>query len=243
MKLLCFSDTHGTDVMGPELSHLIPEGDDYGAVLIAGDVMPASVSWDAELAESWLREEFVPMCRKLMERCGAKTTLFIGGNHDKAFEKFDPNKAIGADDIVYLENTEHILTDEVELKRWVVYGCPQLCMSSGNAFSLKSEKLDEVYDNVPCCDVLLTHCPPYGTPMSQELVYKRGLNLMDFGNRSLRRIMESPYKDIGVVVCGHIHEGDHREMDIDGVRVVNVSYKDDSYTPAYVMATVELHRD
>lgn len=51
---------------------------------------------------------------------------------------------------------------------------------------------------VPSCDLLLVHCPPFGTPID-ALDHGRG----HAGSRAIRAIAE---RHPGVLVCGHIHE-------------------------------------
>lgn len=242
MKILCFSDIHGSDVMQEEYKHLLPEDTDIEMILIAGDILPLDIQFNPLEAEKWLVESFIPMCRKLMLKCGAKRVIFIAGNHDKAFETLDVNEILCCDDIIYLNETSYSYYFDGHV--WSIYGIPYLSMKRKWGFVVSDDqKLEKKYNAIPGCDILLTHNPPYGTPLSQELRENKGrYELIDPGNRALRKRIENRWAvldDIGYVICGHIHEGDHRPMYYSNTLIANVAYKDDEYIPAYKMLVLD----
>ena len=89
------------------------------------------------------------------------------------------------------------------------------------------EKFKEIPDDV---DIIISHDPPYGVGqvdcILQECRNSRE-TLENLGNIALsNRIKETNFK---LLVCGHIHSGDHSLFN----KCVNVSHLDEFMDPCY----------
>lgn len=92
------------------------------------------------------------------------------------------------------------------------------------------EKFKQIPDNV---DIIVSHDPPYGVCQSDQIMEDRIWNnrqLEHCGNKALaKRISEINYK---LLVCGHIHSGDHSLSEFNGGNIVNVSILNEDYKPS-----------
>lgn len=238
MKILAFSDIHGTDpntLLGSDFEN------DYDIILIAGDILPLPIQFDIYQSEDWLEYNFRDMCVRLMEHTGAKKVVFIGGNHDVGIEHTKVNALINHPDIIYLNNEMYEFRLSEDCHTYKIFGCPYLTMSDMWAFTLKERELNEMYSNIPACDILLTHNPPYGTPLSQEFKTKGQYKIMnDYGNKALKSVCDLTYTYIDLIICGHIHDGCHDKIEYNGIKMVNVAVKDNNYDAKHNLTTIIL---
>ena len=92
------------------------------------------------------------------------------------------------------------------------------------------ENLAERFKLIPeDIDVIVTHSPPFGAGDALGLdATKYGLRVgMRVGSKALAERMIELGK-LGIVVCGHIHEGRGCHM-LGGVKVLNVASVDGDY--------------
>lgn len=245
MKLIGISDIHGYLAPYQKLAR-----EEFDVLCICGDLAPLDIQSNSEKSEKWFKEDFRIWC----ELMPCKKVVFIAGNHDRYLEKL--LKRLGSaeevskylqwlDKMVFLHDSEYIYKDNSEdtVKEVKFYGTPWFPFLRNWAFYKDSEGLSEVFEMIPDCDVLLTHTP--------------GKNMFDTG-----RILQYGYGDeigseeltdvvlrrkIRLWLCGHIHSGNHDLSEFTdpnfmcyGMKVANVSIKDERYEPVYAPLEVEI---
>ena len=104
------------------------------------------------------------------------------------------------------------------------------------------EYMEEKFKNIPEeCDIIISHDPPYDISFADTILQKpRWSNegLEHVGNPPLaKRLSEIKYK---LLVCGHIHSGDHDLFEFNGGQIVNVSIKDENYKVNYEPFYIEI---
>jgi len=219
-RIIAISDLHG---YLPEIEY------ETDILLIAGDLFPLEVQRSTSLSEEWLRSEFADWAKNVP----AKYIVMVAGNHDFFFERVSPIKTelilgeVGlAEKVFYLENTL------IEIEGIKIFGCPYCSGPFGWAFC-PSDSVDWVkpkYDMIQDCDILLCHQPPKVGKVGCSYPgkpYER-----NFGSEYLAEVISK--KNIGAVVCGHIHGGQHDGVDYNGTMVYNVSLKDEDYKVNYL---------
>lgn len=146
MRIVAISDTHTlhNDLVLPEGDVLVHAGDGT----ISGN-MKELLSW-----AQWMREQTKRF----------KYVVFIGGNHDFALEHFMRE---GHEALVHeMFHPAYYLRDEslhIEGKNF--YGAPWIPQFEDWAFNMKRGPVaKETWAKIPMyTNVLVTHCPPYGT--------------------------------------------------------------------------------
>lgn len=226
MKLLAFSDNHGSLTTANKYKQYIPEGK-FDAILCAGDVFPLQFQSNGSSCVDWFKDKFAPDLKNLMEITGAKKVLICPGNHDFAFANEDCLRIMNEVnlDIHILVNDLETIEDEAGHKI-TVYGSPFFYMRYPWAFSVSKQEEEYQYRNIPKCDILLTHCPPSGLPHGQLVTDTK---LLDFGNIGLKKAMDEDLISVDTIVCGHIHEGLHKQVRYRGIRLCNVAVKNEDY--------------
>lgn len=204
MKIVCTSDTHG---------HL-PEIPECDLFLHAGDICPFH-NHKVKFQESWLLETFNPW----LDKIPAKDKVICWGNHDFiGQEKPNIKYQIRAD----------VITDEViERQGLKIWGSPWTLEFFDWAFNLNKHDLYKLHRNIPQCDIILTHGPPYGFgDIALSMENKKQLD--HCGSPGLiERILEIEPK---LVVFGHIHNG-FGIRKLGNTTIANVSYCNESYRP------------
>ena len=77
--------------------------------------------------------------------------------------------------------------------------------------------------------MLITHTPPFDAANTGNVF---GLDhYPDYGSYALRG--EIIDKNIDLIICGHVHTGNHELSDWGTHKIVNVSYLDEDYRPIY----------
>jgi Icc-related predicted phosphoesterase len=201
LKLLCISDIHNQlDKVNLEPADLL---------LIAGDL-----TIKGSLAEFNKFNEDVGRIKHLY-RLGA---MIVFGNHDKLAEQnFNLTKSI-------LTNINYILHDSsVEIEGIKFYGSPYTKMFFNWSFMLSGrDKMKAKWDQIPQCDILITHQPPYGI-LDEADIFSGHLGCEDLLDAVLR--VNPKYH-----MFGHIHGGAGIK-EFNGTTYINASTCTERYEP------------
>jgi Icc-related predicted phosphoesterase len=226
MKIIATSDLHGN----------LPEIEPADFLCICGDITPLDVDRKIDLSKEWLNTEFVEWVNAI----SVKHVVMIAGNHDFAFQEMNKpefvewNKKMPK--LWYLEDSCVILEDIM------FYGTPWCPRLSNWAYYKPESDLRRVFNNIPDCDILLTHTPPrYVNGLGEvrqvsKLKYQD--NIPDHGCMELRESIK--HKDIKYVFSGHIHSGNHNLEEWRGKMLANVSLLDEDYKISFKPLIIEL---
>ena len=236
MRVVAISDLHGY------LPKDLPEGD---VLCICGDIVPLEYQRDKYASVAWFDLEFVPWTDSLPY----KKVIFTAGNHDFFLEELhkrytglneyfidtNPSRVLkrllpgnnkGKHKLVYLCDN----SVEIEGKRF--YGTPYVAELYNWAFYRSSEELETLFDRIPKkLDVLLTHMPPRCASMGEVLQRGNFNSGSDYGSKELADAIAK--RDIRYSLCGHVHSGCHKPVELGGTVFVNVSMKDENYCTTY----------
>lgn len=204
MRIAAVSDLHGHQPDIPECDLLI----------IAGDICPDFISRANQRA--W----FVDKCLPWLKKQPAKDILATWGNHD-----WLPRPSA---EWANLAEAHFVKVDElVDYKGLRLYFSPWSNQFGSWAWMLDSEVLDAKYLDIPSCDILVSHQPPYGYGDQPDPKYYMGTGPTHVGSIGLRDAMDRVKPDI--LICGHIHGGHgtytHGRTTIHNVALVNEGYK------------------
>ena len=151
MRIVALSDLHGA----------LPQLPECDVVTISGDIVPLEKERDGEESAEWFRGLFQQWCLALP----CRRVIFIGGNHDRFLEHL--LKEYTVEEILhglFEQDTDRkivLLHDSAyEYEGVKFYGtpwCPDLIKW---AFYADDETRKERIEQIPDCDILLTHCPP-----------------------------------------------------------------------------------
>lgn len=231
MKVIGISDIHG---------HL-PELPSCDVVCISGDIVPLNIQRNFAASWVWLLNNFTDWANNL----DCKHVVIIAGNHDFIFSECSK---LGQDMSVLWKDSPkiHYLQDtSIEIDGKLFYGTPWIPVLGGWAFYADSYQLEDLFSQIPDCDVLLTHCPPMIGDAGKVL--QSGYNYgRDFGCEELRKAIKN--KKINWVLSGHVHSGDHEVTNYycepngtpHEINIVNVSIKDEDYKVTYEPFEFEL---
>lgn len=236
LKIKVFSDSHG---YLPEIK------DKFDLLLIAGDITPAAWKYqDKKLQLEWIKNEFKEWLNSLPFKNANSKVFLVPGNHDEVFEKMsDSDKLILKNDLGYRfellihEEKDFEYTQNKEVKKLRIFGTPY-CKKFGTWAFMKSETfLKNAFSEIPeNLDILVTHDPPTLNKMgtiTQGWQYGK-----DAGNEILsKHILRAKPK---YVFSGHIHSGNHNFEEYEGIKMANVAYVDESYTPAFKILTFNI---
>lgn len=225
LKIVACSDIHGRPLvpMVNEVLHYKPD-----VFVIAGDLQGGGYSFGGY---DYFCHELVPAVRRLHAE-GIETVL-VPGNHDfwlaDALEK----------DVA--QNGLHFLVDkEEEICGYRFYGTPWCPYINGRwVYEVQEEELAQHFKKIPPgIDVLISHSPPLGEGKAEN--FDVSMQFMPeyrkhFGSSNLRDAIVSKMPHL--VICGHIHSGDHKLYQFNSKTVIaNVSLLDERYNRAYGMA-------
>lgn len=223
MKIIATSDLHGTL---PEIKT------EFDLLLICGDICPV---WNhnRHYQEEWLNTDFADWIKSLPYKNALSRVVCIAGNHDFYLEgagrsqmtKFKNNCG---NQFVYLRNGEYdfeYLTDR-GLDTIRIFGTPY-CKPFGS-WAFMRENLSKYYDEIPeGIDILISHDAADINEMGY--IHEGRWSGTNAGNKALadciKRVKPKYY------FCGHIHSGNHKFEDIDGVKCANVSLMNERYSP------------
>lgn len=163
--------------------------------------------------------------------------IITGGNHDHFLDSyfgFTERKQtlltmIERFNLVYLEHETYQLPPS--LGSFTMFVSPYSPIHLGGAFMLTD--MSEIWENVPCVDILVTHTPPFG--FGDRII--RGNRHV--GCEYLRKRMDTVIKP-KVSVFGHIHEAHGYEFDENGVLYINACLSDHRYRPVNKPITFDL---
>ena len=221
MRIVALSDMHGA----------LPAVAECDVVVIAGDIVPVAKECDGEESAEWFRGPFQEWALSLP----CKMVVFIGGNHDRLLEYLLKEYTI--EEIhngLFAKDTENkivLLHDSAyTFEGVVIYGTPWCPNLVTWAFYAEDEARRASFEEIPDCDILLTHCPAkIGT---QGVVLQECKKCgSDFGDPILAEVLRT--KRIGWVISGHIHSGDHNVEMLGDIRCRNCSIMDERYKESY----------
>ena len=211
MKILAISDLHTTGLKG--LDRYVR---DCALVLVAGDFTEHGRTRGVEQSVRWVLDVFCPWCASFPD----VRFCVVPGEQDLFAER-------RADEIRWPDNVAYLdplaadpAARTCEAAGLKIYGVAQTPYQKGGVFAGASEALTRAFAEIPeGLDVLISHAPPLVD----------GYNLDADGRR--RRHRGSPELTDAIrrarprlVVCGHVHGGDHRRAVLEnGTVVVNVS--------------------
>lgn len=230
-KIVAISDIHGN------LDWEIPECD---ICVCSGDFSPLEIQNNYSQMMSWIKKKFIPK----IESLPCKNFVFIAGNHDFCAQNINWDNdftnirlSSHAMDKIWYLNSDYAVVDGVS-----IYGCPYTEMPYW-AFSTYNYEL--VFDKSPYdsiledMDILLVHQAPDFCNLGSVLIpiswQAKGEN---FGSRKLLKVIEE--KKPKVVVCGHIHTGEHKEVITEDTRFFNASLLDESYQMRFLPQVFEI---
>lgn len=232
MKICAISDLHG---------HL-PEIEKSDILLIVGDISPLEIQFNKPKMKTWLETEFAYWIKSLP----VNKVYMVAGNHDAYFEGINQMqlsilKQVCDFKLIYLENDW--IVHRHEGKEYKIFGTPYCHIFGSWPFMISEERMEEYFKSIPDkVDIILSHDPPYGIgQVDQILQTTRWSNhlLRHCGNLPLaKRLSEIEYK---LLVCGHIHSGDHELFEFNSGQVVNVSLKNENYDVTYEPFYFELN--
>jgi len=217
LELVAMSDLHG----------YLPENVDALAgdvLVIAGDIMPDSAHrmWLRKhpgLGITWMKDQFIPWANSLLEYEIVDEVVFTWGNHDWTMETTQEIRKV-------LPPHVHLLVDEGwEYEGFTFWGSPWSNNFDGWSWMQEPEDLATVYANIPPCDVLISHQPPYG-PAGMCPNYHSG-RIEQLGSKEL--LAELHRINPQFLICGHIHEGHGLYTGPHGGTIANVSLLDERY--------------
>lgn len=233
LKVAAISDLHGN------LPEMIEPAD---ILLIAGDTVPLDYQFHKPKSKEWFETIFAEWVRNLP----VDKVYLIAGNHDAYFESIKQSNILALTQacrkLTYLKNeVSHYYDNYGQL--WSIFGTPY-CHIFGNWPFMRSEeymteKFAEIPDNV---DIIISHDPPFAcgdVDVILEAPQHRAQRMFEhLGNQPLRaRLEQIDYK---LLVCGHIHGGDHNLN--EGWKTVNVSYLNEWYNPTYPIFYTEIEK-
>ena len=180
MKIWVLSDTHG-------FHQKLKPPTDYDMVIHCGDI-----SNSPNLTENF--KECLDFL-KWFDNLEVETKILVPGNHDKSYEyrhlltkEYDKNKHV-------------LIHDYARIKGLRIFGSPYT-PSYGDCWSFNKarNKIGLLWDQIPKCDILITHGPPQGI---LDLTYDFGGEIVQVGCKSLyNKVVEL---DPAYHLFGHIH--------------------------------------
>jgi Icc-related predicted phosphoesterase len=208
-------------------------------LVIAGDIEPADIFTSKPY---WFEHKFFHLVSKL--DCDV---VAIPGNHD--FYLSGKYAAIKRGECKHIPKNFHLLVDEeVTIRGIRFYGTPWVPYIDGRwCFEGVDEDLSDRFSMMPTnVDVLITHSPPRLKYCEIDVSCDNSMERRrHFGSLSLKNVIEA--RAPRMVLCGHIHSGDHRCISITSgidnspIYMWNVSRVNEQYNIAYKIKLLELN--
>lgn len=231
LKIVAISDMHG---------HFPVIKEPTDIMLIAGDTVPLEIQFNKEFSKQWFETTFASWIKSLP----IEKVYMIAGNHDFYFQGISQANLAEfkhATDykVIYLKNkhVEHVLDDGTKV---TIFGTPYCTMFGTWPFMREDDYLKKAFEQIPDkCDIIIAHNPPFAWNKSDMILESPRNRYIDehCGSKPLtERLKEIDFK---LLVCGHIHSGDHNLVD----KVVNVSIVNEQYKLAYEPFYTELEFD
>ena len=185
MRLLYVTDVHESrDALNWLLKFAT---NSYYAILIGGDITTE--------ARTPFLDEFLGSVRKLPSKI-----FLVPGNHDPREMTVPPSMTL-------------LHARKVALGEFVIGGLGGSNFTSGGApFEYADEEARSLLDALGSVDILLSHCPPYGTRCDP------GPDGKNYGSIPVREYVESCKPRL--VLCGHVHVARAADK-VGGTTIVN----------------------
>jgi len=211
MKILAISDLHTTGLKG--LDRYVRG---CALVLVAGDFTEHGRTRGVEQSVRWVENVFCPWCASFP----AVRFCVVPGDQD-LFAERRADEVRWPANVVYLDPlAADPAARTCEAAGLKIYGVARTPYQKGGVFECSSEALARAFAEIPeGLDILISHAPPlvdgYNLDADGRRRRHRGsLELTEAIRRARPRL----------VVCGHVHGGDHRRAVLaNGTVVVNVS--------------------
>ena len=211
MRIACISDTH---------NHYV-EMESCDLIIHAGDAFHAGknpnlnlIQWEANVKRQFARwREIAPV-------------IYVPGNHDILLETHSlfMREEFRTLDINILDH------NRVNILGLEIFGTPVQPMFGGWAFNYNDRERKEKFAHVTPCDILVTHCPPYGI-----------LDETDFGDHVGCWVLGNKVKELNprYHCFGHIHHS-RGQIKINDTTHINCAVTDESYRLAHKPIYIEL---
>lgn len=197
MLIQIISDTHGFH------EELIIQ--DVDMIIHCGDISNPKNPY----ANKYECEDFL----KWFEKLPIKHKILVAGNHDTSIEAGLVNPIDY--DITYLFH------EMVEIEGIKIFGSPYTTEFGGWAFNVSRDKIGEYWKDIPNCDILATHGPPFGISDMVDPFY----GVAHCGDQALLdKVLEIKPQ---IHTFGHIHNNgqyiNQGATIVEGIRFMNMS--------------------
>ena len=220
MRVCAISDLHGN----------LPVLEPCDIVLICGDIIPLNIQTNSKESDTWFKGIFADWINNL----SCDKVFMVAGNHDFYLEHINKRenkiKEVLTDPtngkVVYLNGLTH---GGVIYRKYQIWGTP-FCKMFGNwAFMRNNDVLKERYELMPDnCDIVLSHDSPMFNSLGR---LGAQWHYQDAGNPVLADVIH--IKKPKYFFSGHLHEGNHKFEEVDGINCANVSILNDAYDVVY----------
>lgn len=212
MKICAISDQHG----------YLPNISKCDIFIIGGDICPVN-NHKIKFQREWLLREFNPWIKNI----DAKYKFIVFGNHD----------FIGQEqpDIKYSLNCVVLYHEVIEIEGIKIWGSPWTRKFFDWAFNMSAKDLYKLHKNIPKCDIIVTHGPPYGFgDIVNRSIKKDGIVIKRWQTNAgspglIRNILQNEPK---LVIGGHLHSGNGVRK-LGNTTIANVSIVNEAYKLCY----------
>lgn len=174
-----------------------------------------------------------------------KYKVFCPGNHDRALENMGDDLAKNTFEQYYDEGVRYLQNEWIELefvdRTLKLYGTGDQPIFYNWAFNRSSEELEYSYESIPEeLDILLTHCPPYGTLDCSHLPRPQYGTTGEehLGSEELKNRLESMTNPPKYHVFGHIHGDGGKVVETEKTTYINASVCDEGYSPSNEVVSI-----
>jgi Icc-related predicted phosphoesterase len=234
IRIAATSDIHGfLDGLDEEVRKVNPH-----ILVIAGDIHPCYIDINAD---TWFRNKFFPMVSGWANK--SIHVVAIPGNHD-----FWLNQYLAGKIECELPPNFHLLCDSEETIYGLrFYGTPWVPWINGRwCFEASDKTLAYEFSRIPeKTDVLITHSPPLIKHREIDISTQNDKRYWrHFGSKELKN--EIKCKSPHLVLCGHIHSGEHKCSIIEtstsyhNTLCYNVSRVNEQYRVTYPLTVLEV---
>lgn len=234
MKFAVISDLHG--LLPEKDSPFFDDFTDVELLLICGDVSPLIIQSNSKKMKKWLTGTFTEWINSL----NIPQTVFIAGNHDFYFERHPIQvSTMFNSNIKYLNNElfEYVSNDG---NIYRIFGTPYCKVFGSWPFMRENETLLKYYNEIPeNVDILITHDAPRFKNLGCILQEGYRWYGEEAGNEILANVILN--KKPSYCFCGHIHSGEHKLQNIDGMKMANTSIVNEHYELSYKPLIVNIN--